>query len=84
MLLRGAILAIGRVGLMMDVQKTDLKRILEILPALQTPTIAPLSDGDWVGVNTVIEEKVARNLIPLLKERGARGIVEYPLNKVIE
>ncbi len=83
LLLNGAIEAEGKVGLMMNVKKEDLKKILDILPALQNPTIAELSDKRWVDVNTIIDEKVVREIIPKLKKAGAQGIVEYPLNKVI-
>ena len=62
---------------------TDLDSILALLPALQRPTIAPLSDGDWVAVNTIIEERTVRDLIPRLKAASAQGIVEYPLNKIV-
>ena len=68
---------------MMNVRKMDLGKILKILPALQKPTISPLSDPRWVDITTIIDEKVVRDLIPELKEAGATGIVEYPLNKVI-
>jgi len=83
LLLNGAIEAEGKVGLMMNVKKGDLKKVLGILPALQKPTIAELSDKEWVDVNTIIDEKVVREIIPKLKKAGAQGIVEYPLNKVI-
>ncbi len=84
MLLKGALAAEGRVGLMMNVKKENLKNILNALPALQKPTISELSDSDWVDVNTIIEEKEVREIIPKLKESGASGIVEYPLNKIID
>ncbi len=83
LLLKGAINAFGKVGLMMNVRKKDLEKVLKILPALQKPTISPLSDPRWVDVTTIIDEKVVRDLIPKLKEVGATGIVEYPLNKII-
>ncbi len=83
LLLKGAINAFGKVGLMMNVRKKDLRKILKILPALQKPTISPLSDPRWVDITTIIDEKVVRDLIPKLKEAGATGIVEYPLNKII-
>ena len=83
LLLRAAIEAQGRVGLMLNVTRTDLSRILALLPALQRPTISPLSDEDWVAVNTIIEEKTVRDLIPRLKSAGGQGIVEYPLNKIV-
>jgi ATP phosphoribosyltransferase len=82
-MLRGAIAALGRVGLMLNVRKPDLAAVLGLLPALQNPTVAPLADGEWVAVNTVIEEHAAWSLIPKLKEAKAQGIVEYPLNKVV-
>ncbi len=83
MLLEGAIMAEEKVGVMMNVMKKDLKRVIKILPALQNPTISELSDKDWVAINTIIDENVVRNLVPKLKEAGASGIVEYPLNKII-
>ncbi|MBI1873216.1 MAG: ATP phosphoribosyltransferase [Acidobacteria bacterium] len=83
LLLRAAIEAHGRVGLMMNVRREDLAGVLEILPALQRPTISPLSDERWVAVNTIIEERTVRDLIPKLKAARAQGIVEYPLNKIV-
>jgi ATP phosphoribosyltransferase len=82
-MLRGAIEAQGRVGLMLNVRKQDLAAVLTVLPALQKPTIATLSDEAWVAVNTIIEESAAWGIIPRLKEANAEGIVEYPLNKVV-
>jgi ATP phosphoribosyltransferase len=82
-LLQGALLAKRMVGLMMNVPKKDLSRILGLLPSMKNPSISPLAKGDWVDVVTVIEEKLARDLIPALKRAGAQGLVEYPLNKVI-
>ena len=82
-MLNGAIAALGLVGLMLNLHKADLPAILRLLPALQNPTIAPLADDEWVAVNTVIEEHTAWSLIPRLKQAGAQGIVEYPLNKVV-
>jgi len=83
MLLQGAIMAEEKVGLMMNVMKKDLDKITKILPALQNPTISELSNKEWVAVNTIIDEKVVRDLIPTLKKAGALSIVEYPLNKII-
>jgi ATP phosphoribosyltransferase len=83
LLLRAAIEAQGRVGIMLNVQQKDQAAVLRLLPALQRPTISPLSDSDWVAVNTIIEEKTVRDLIPKLKAAGAQGIVEYPLNKIV-
>jgi ATP phosphoribosyltransferase len=83
LLLRAAIEAHGRVGLMLNVRRADLERVLGQLPALQRPTISSLSDGDWVAVNTIIEERTVRDLIPKLKAAGGEGIVEYPLNKIV-
>jgi len=82
-MLCGAIAALGRVGLMLNVRKPDLTTVLGLLPALKNPTVAPLADGEWVAVNTVIEEHTAWSLIPKLKQANAQGIVEYPLNKVV-
>ncbi|HXR98342.1 MAG TPA: ATP phosphoribosyltransferase [Terriglobales bacterium] len=83
LLLRAAIAADGNVGLMLNVARADLPQVLAVLPALQRPTIAPLSDSDWVAVNTVIEERLVRELLPRLKAARAQGIVEYPLNKIV-
>jgi ATP phosphoribosyltransferase len=83
MLLDGAIKAYNRVGLMLNVRKSDLDNVLSTLPALRNPTVAQLSDPEWVAINTIIEEKTARQIIPKLKAARAEGIVEYPLNKVV-
>jgi ATP phosphoribosyltransferase len=83
LLLRAAIEAHGRVGLMLNVRRADLENILALLPALQRPTISSLSDEDWVAVNTIIEERMVRDLIPKMKAAGGHGIVEYPLNKIV-
>ncbi len=83
MMLRGAIDAQSQVGLMLNVKQEDLKNVLAVLPALNSPTISQLSDSDWVAVNTIVEERVARDVIPRLKAAKATGIVEYPLNKVV-
>jgi ATP phosphoribosyltransferase len=84
MLLLGAINAASRVGLMLNVRREKLDAIVKRLPALATPTISTLSDARWVAVNTVVEERLVRDLIPELSEAGAEGIVEYPLNKIVE
>jgi ATP phosphoribosyltransferase len=83
LLLKAAIEAQGRVGLMLNVRRVDLPSVLSLLPALQRPTISGLSDDDWVAVNTIIEERTVRDLIPKLKVARAQGIVEYPLNKIV-
>jgi ATP phosphoribosyltransferase len=83
LLLKAAIEAQGRVGIMLNVQKADLESVLALLPALQQPTISPLSDPSWVALNTIIEERTVRDLIPKLKAARAQGIVEYPLNKIV-
>ncbi len=83
LLLKAAIEAQGRVGLMLNVRRTDLDKILAQLPALQRPTVSSLSDPEWVAVNTIIEERTVRDLIPRLKGAGGQGIVEYPLNKIV-
>jgi len=83
LLLTAAIEAQGRVGLMLNVRRADLSGVLALLPALQRPTISPLSDEEWVAVNTIIEERTVRDLIPRLKGARAQGIVEYPLNKIV-
>jgi ATP phosphoribosyltransferase len=83
LLLKAAIEAHGRVGLMLNVRRPDLAAVLALLPALQRPTISSLSDEEWVAVNTIIEERTVRDLIPRLKAARAQGIVEYPLNKIV-
>lgn len=83
LMLNGAIAAQGRVGLMLNVGKADLERVLEVLPALNSPTVSALSDTGWAAVNTILEENVVRDVIPKLKNAGATGIVEYPLNKIV-
>ncbi|MDR1989560.1 MAG: ATP phosphoribosyltransferase [Acidobacteriaceae bacterium] len=83
LLLKAAIEAQGRVGLMLNVERKNLSAILSLLPALQRPTISNLSDDQWAAVNTIIEERTVRDLIPKLKAAGAHGIVEYPLNKIV-
>jgi len=83
LLLRAAIEAQGRVGLMLNIKREGLARLLELVPALRRPTISPLSDDEWVAVNTIIEERTVRDLVPKLKAAGAEGIVEYPLNKIV-
>jgi ATP phosphoribosyltransferase len=83
LLLKAAIEAQGRVGMMLNVRRPDLAAVLALLPALQRPTISSLSDEGWVAVNTIIEERTVRDLIPKLKAAHAEGIVEYPLNKIV-
>ena len=77
------IAALGKVGLMLNVRKRDLPAVLDALPALQKPTVSTLSDEDWLAVNTILDESTVRIIIPRLKEAGAEGIVEYPLNKIV-
>lgn len=84
LMLRGAMAAEGRVVLMMNVPRADLDKVLEILPALQRPTVSALADDGWVDVTTVIAESVVRIIIPKLKGAGARGIVELPVTKIID
>ena len=83
MLLEGAMRAQEKVGLKMNVEKKNLQRVLSLLPAMKKPTIANLTDKNWLDVETIIDESVVRELIPALKKAGASGIIEYPLNKVI-
>jgi len=83
MLLQGAINALGKVGLMLNVHKDHLKAVLAVLPALKRPTISHLSDEEWLAVNTILDESTVRDIIPRLKEAGGEGIVEYPLNKIV-
>jgi len=84
MLLQSAIAAQGRVGMMLNVRQADLAGVLGLLPALRRPTISPLADNEWVALNTIVEEATVRDLIPRLKAARAEGIVEYPLNKIVE
>jgi ATP phosphoribosyltransferase len=84
LLLRGAITAADRVGLMMNVPRAKLDAVVAVLPALGKPTVSTLTDDRWVAVNTVIQERLVKELLPRLREAGARGIVEYPLSKIIE
>jgi ATP phosphoribosyltransferase len=83
MLLDGAIAALGKVGLMLNVEKKNLPAVLAALPALKNPTISNLSEGEWVALNTILDESTVRTIIPRLKDAGAQGIVEYPLNKIV-
>ena len=83
MLLEGAINALGKVGMMLNVHRDQLADVVAVLPSLKGPTISQLSDPDWLAVNTILDESTVRNIIPRLKKTGARGIVEYPLNKIV-
>jgi ATP phosphoribosyltransferase len=83
MLLEGAIAALGKVGLMLNVHRDNLTAILGVLPALKRPTISQLSEPDWLAVNTILDEATVRVIIPRLKQAGGQGIVEYPLNKIV-
>jgi len=83
LLLNGALAATSKVGLKMNIEKKNLNNLLSLLPSLKNPTISELSDKTWVAVEIIIEEKVVREIIPQMKQAGAQGIVEYPLNKVI-
>src|SRR5262245_57255439 len=84
LMLKGAMAAEGKVWLSMNVKQTDLNAVLAILPALDKPTIASLSDPAWADVTTIVDEDVVRVIVPKLKKAGAHGIVEYPLSKIIE
>ena len=84
LVLKATMAAEGMVGMMMNVPKAKLDQVLSILPALQKPTISALSDPDWVDVVTIINEKIVRDLIPQLKDAGARGIIEYQISKIID
>jgi len=83
LLLKAALAARDLVGLKMNLPEKSLKKLLETLPALRNPTVSPLAQPEWVAIDTVIEEKVVREIIPSLKTLGAEGIIEYPLNKVV-
>lgn len=84
LMLQGCLAAEGKVGIMMNVRRTDLVAVIRELPALQKPTVSSLSDPDWVDVNTIVDESFVRKIVPRLKAAGARGIVEYPINKIID
>ncbi len=84
LMLHACLVAEGKVGLMMNARVADLEAITGLLPALQKPTVAALSDPEWVAVSTIIDQAVARTVIPQVKAAGARGIVEYPINKIID
>ena len=84
LMLTGALAAEGKVGLMLNVAVADLEKVIAILPALEKPTISSLANEAWVAVNTIVDESVVREIVPKLKDVGARGIVEYPINKIIE
>lgn len=83
LLLRGALAAEEKVGLKMNVEEKNLNKVISILPAMKKPTISKLSQKGWCAIETIVEEKIVRNIIPGLKRQGAQGIIEYPLNKVI-
>ncbi|HEY9125571.1 MAG TPA: ATP phosphoribosyltransferase [Acidobacteriaceae bacterium] len=83
LMLRAAIDAQAQVGLMLNVEKKNLQAVVQVLPALNSPTISELSNPEWVAVNTILEETTVREVVPRLKAAGATGIVEYPLNKVV-
>ena len=84
LMLRSCLSAEGKVGLMLNVRRKDLEQVLKGLPALQQPTVSSLSDPDWVAISTIIEESIVRSIVPQLKNAGATGIVEFPINKIIE
>lgn len=84
LLLQSVLTAEKRVGLMMNVRRQDMENVVKILPALQNPTVSPLLDSDWVALNTVVEERIVREIIPELLQAGAHGIIEYSLNKVVQ
>ncbi len=84
LLLEGAVRAASRVGLMMNVPRTAMKEVMAVLPAMGSPTISTLDDERWIAVNTVVKGRQAKELIPRLREAGARAIVEYPLTKIID
>ncbi len=84
LMLRSCLAAEGKVGIMMNVRRDDLEEVLKQLPALQTPTVSSLSDHEWVAINTIVDESVVRTMVPQLKAAGARGIIEYAINKIID
>ena len=84
LLLKSVLTAASKVGLMMNVRQQDVEAVIKILPALNQPTVSQLANSDWVALNTVVEEKIVREIIPELMEKGAQGIIEYALNKVVD
>jgi ATP phosphoribosyltransferase len=84
LMLQSCLEAESKVGLMMNVPRQNLQQVLDVLPSLQNPTVSDLSAPDWVDVNTIVDESVVRSIVPQLKAAGARGIVEYPINKIID
>jgi len=84
LMLQSCLAAEGKVGLMMNAPRSTLDQVLATLPALQTPTVSQLSDPDWVAVNTILDESVVRTIVPVLRDAGAKGIVEYPITKIID
>ena len=83
MLLKGAILAEGKVGLKVNAKKKDLNKIVALLPSMKAPTVSELAGGEWIDIDTVIDEDDVKRLIPKIRKAGGQGIIEYPLNKVI-
>lgn len=84
LMLQSCLAAEGKVALMMNAPRSILAKVLDTLPALQTPTVSQLSDPDWVAVNTILDEKVVRSIVPVLRDAGAKGIVEYAITKIID
>jgi len=84
LMLQACLDAEGKVGLMMNIHRDHLQKVLDLLPALQKPTLSALSDPDWIDVNTIVDESVVRSIVPQLKAAGAKGIVEYSINKIID
>lgn len=84
LMLQSCLAAEGKVGLMMNVARDDLEKVLEVLPSLQNPTVSSLADPAWVDVNTIVDESVVRNIVPQLRTAGAKGIVEYIISKIID
>jgi ATP phosphoribosyltransferase len=84
LMLQSCLAAEGKVGLMMNVAREDLEKVLEVLPSLQNPTVSSLADPAWVDVNTIVDESVVRNIVPQLRTAGAKGIVEYMISKIID
>ena len=84
LMLQSCLAAEGKVGLMLNVRRNDLPRVLGGLPALEQPTVSSLSDPDWVAINTILDEAVVRTIVPQLRDAGATGIVEFPINKIID
>ena len=82
-MLTGSLQAMGKVGIKLNVAKENLDKVMALLPSLKSPTISALSSNTWFAIESIVDAKIVRDLIPTLLDAGAQGIIEYPLNKVI-